>query len=41
MGIRTMSYAPLKQYSSLYSLLVGPDASGTWLIYEECSVTTP
>ena len=24
-----------------YSLLVGPDASGTWLIYEEHSVTRP
>ena len=39
--IRTVRYALLKQYSSLYSLLVGPDASGTWLIYEERSVTRP
>jgi hypothetical protein len=39
--IRATRYSALKQYSSPYSLLVGPDASGTWLIYEEHSVTRP
>jgi hypothetical protein len=39
--IRTTRYSALRQYSSPYSLLVGPDASGTWLIYEERSVTRP
>ena len=39
--IRATRYSALKQYSSPYSLLVGPDASGTWLIYEEQSVTRP
>ncbi|HEX9868133.1 MAG TPA: hypothetical protein VGC99_05975 [Candidatus Tectomicrobia bacterium] len=39
--IRTTRYSALKQYSSPYSLLVGPDVSGTWLIYEERSVTRP
>ena len=39
--IRTTRYSALKQYSSPYSLLVGPDALGTWLIYEEHSVTRP
>jgi hypothetical protein len=39
--IRATRYSALKQYSSPYSLLVGPNASGTWLIYEEHSVTRP
>jgi hypothetical protein len=39
--IQATRYSALKQYSSPYSLLVGPDASGTWLIYEERSVTRP
>jgi hypothetical protein len=39
--VRATRYSALKQYSSPYSLLVGPDASGTWLIYEERSVTRP
>ena len=39
--IRATRYSALKQYSSPYSLLVGLDASGTWLIYEERSVTRP
>ena len=39
--IRATRYSALKHYSSPYSLLVGPDASGTWLIYEERSVTRP
>jgi hypothetical protein len=38
---RATRYSALKQYSSPYSLLVGPDASGMWLIYEEHSVTRP
>jgi hypothetical protein len=39
--IRATRYSALKQYSSPYSLLVGPDASGQWLIYEERSSTRP
>lgn len=39
--IRATRYSALKQYSSPYSLLVGPDASGQWLIYEERSLTRP
>jgi hypothetical protein len=34
-------YSNLKQYSSPLSLLVGPDASGNWLIYEEISESRP
>jgi hypothetical protein len=41
MWICATRYSALKQYSSPYSPLVGPDASGTWLIYEEYSVTRP
>jgi hypothetical protein len=39
--IHATRYSALKQYSSPYSMFVGPDASGTWLIYEERSVTKP
>jgi hypothetical protein len=39
--IHATRYSALKQYSSPYSLLVGPNASGTLLIYEEHSVTRP
>jgi hypothetical protein len=39
--IHATRYSAFKQYSSPYSLLVGPDASGTWLVYEERSVTRP
>jgi hypothetical protein len=41
MRIRATRYSTLKQYSSPYSLLIGPDASGAWLIYEEWSATRP
>jgi ketosteroid isomerase-like protein len=33
--IRANRYSRLKKYSSPYSLLVGKDSSGMWLIYEE------
>jgi hypothetical protein len=39
--VRATRYAVLKQYSSPYALLVGPTASGQWLIYEEHSITRP
>jgi hypothetical protein len=39
--VRATCYPVLKQYLSPYSLLVGPDASGQWLIYEERSITRP
>lgn len=39
--IRATRYSVLKQYSSPYSLLVGPGVSGQWLIYEERSLTRP
>ena len=40
-GIRAIRYSVHKQYSSPYFLLVEPDASGQWLIYEERSITRP
>jgi ketosteroid isomerase-like protein len=39
--IRATRYSILKQYSSPYTLLVGPGAAGQWLIYEERSITRP
>jgi ketosteroid isomerase-like protein len=39
--IRAARFSALKQYASPYSLVVGPDASGRWLIYEEHSITKP
>jgi hypothetical protein len=39
--IRATRSSALKQYASPFSLVVGPDASGRWLIYEERSITTP
>jgi hypothetical protein len=39
--IRATRYSALKQYSSPYALLVGPNPSGIWLIYEEHNVTRP
>jgi ketosteroid isomerase-like protein len=39
--IRATRVPALKQYASPYSLVVGPDALGRWLIYEERSMTKP
>jgi hypothetical protein len=39
--IRATRHSVLKQYSSPYSRLVGPDGAGKWLIYEERSITRP
>jgi hypothetical protein len=39
--VRATRYSVLKQYSSPYALLIGPNASGQWLIYEERSITRP
>jgi hypothetical protein len=39
--IRASRFSELKRYASPISLLVGPSASGTWLIYEEVSESRP
>lgn len=39
--IRASRFSELKQYTSPISLLVGPSASGSWLIYEEVSESRP
>jgi ketosteroid isomerase-like protein len=39
--IHATRVSALKQYASPYALVVGPDASGRWLIYEERSMTKP
>ena len=39
--IRATRFSALKKYASPYSLVVGPDTSGRWLIYEERSITKP
>lgn len=39
--ITAVRYSELKKYSSPISLLVGPDADGKWLIFEELSESRP
>jgi hypothetical protein len=39
--IRASRFSELKKYTSPISLLVGPSANGTWLIYEEVSESRP
>jgi len=39
--IRASRFSELKKYRSPLSLLVGPSANGTWLIYEEVSESRP
>ena len=39
--ITASRYSELKNYTSPLSLLVGPSASGKWLIYEESSESRP
>ena len=39
--IRASRFSELKNYTSPLSLLVGPSANGTWLIYEELSESGP
>ena len=39
--IRGQRYSTLKKYTSPFSLLVGPDAEGRWLILEEITESKP
>jgi len=39
--LRATRYSVLKQYSNSFALLIGPNASGPWLIYEERSIIRP
>lgn len=39
--IEATRFSELKKYTSPISLLVGPSATGTWLIYEEISESRP
>ncbi len=39
--IRCTRYSELKKYSSPMELIVGPDASGTWKIFQELTESRP
>ncbi len=39
--IRAIRFSVLKQYSSPISILIGPDSSGMWAIFEELSESQP
>jgi hypothetical protein len=39
--IRASRFSELKKYRSPFTLLVGPSADGTWLIYEEVPESRP